>query len=287
LLRFVPADLHGSVIAHLPRVGGASAILPNGKQIRMYCGEPETILNDLYYHGWTAQEEEVLPLWYALAAEARVVVDIGAHVGHFSLVAGLANPHAQIFSFEPLPRVVSLLRRNVKINGLTNIEIRPRALGSSPGKLPFYAVPDGIPSSSSLSRDFMLSGAHEISEILVDVSTLDAEQLPRDVPAIIKIDTETTEPAVIAGGRGFIRKTQPLMIIEVLDQQSNGEALALALHGIGYDYDAFLLTGKGAVRREILIGDPIWRNFLIVPKDLSKLGPLISVLNCHGITNNR
>ncbi len=285
-LRALPPNVRESVMAHLPRVGKAQARLPNGRTLQMSCPQTECILNGLFYKGWTADEAEVLPLWFALAQNSRVVVDVGAHVGHFSLVAGLANPEARIFGFEPLPRVAALLRSNVQLNRLSNAEIRQCALGRAPGKLPFYAPSDGIPSSSSLSREFMLSGGHTLTETVIEVSTLDTEPIPTDGPVIIKIDTESTEPDVIAGGKRFIRDAQPLMIIEVLDGRDTGDRLARELADAGYAYTPYLLTGAGPARRDRLVGDPEWRNYLLVPTDISKIGPLIGVLNQFGITDS-
>jgi FkbM family methyltransferase len=45
----------------------------------------------------------VAPLFWRLACKARVTLDIGAHVGYYSVLAGMANPAGTVFAFEPLP----------------------------------------------------------------------------------------------------------------------------------------------------------------------------------------
>jgi len=278
-IQWAPERSRHSVIAHVPRVGFASARLPDGKLLRLHCGEPETILNSLFYHGWTAEEEEVLPLWRLLASEANTILDIGAHIGHFSLVAALANPHAKIVSFEPLPRVHSLLLENLRINEVRNVDARQMALGRAVGELPFYALPAGIPSSSSLSKDFMESGGHDIVDTTVAVSTIDLQNLPNDLPVLIKMDTETTEADVLAGGKAFLGAVKPLIIVEVLDQQDVGPKIEHELRTIGVDFTAYLMTGTGPIRKSELVGDPAWRNFLLVPNDRSRLGPLARIVD--------
>jgi FkbM family methyltransferase len=285
LINWVPSGPRETLMAHIPRVGSASAELPNGKTLHMFCPEAEAILNSLFYGDWTASE--VLPLWFELAKQAAVVVDIGAHVGHFSLVAGLANLNSQIFSFEPLPRIFLLLRENARLNGVENINIRPLALGRTAGKLPFYAAPQGVPSSSSLSKEFMQSGGEEFTETLVEISTLDSQNISREFSVIMKIDTETTEPDVIAGGRDFIRHTKPLMFIEILNGSDSGASLNDELRQADFEYDAFLLTGGGAIPKDDLAGDPVWRNYLLVPKEKSTILDLIPVLDRFGITYSR
>ena len=275
-----------TLIAHFPRVGGVATSLPDGRTLRMACGEPESIINSIFYEGWMGEEPEVLPLWYELAKHADVIVDVGAHIGHFSLVAGHANPRARIFSFEALPRIADLLRKNVALNRLANIDIRGRALGRQIGRLPFYAMPEGLPSSSSLSKEFMAPSTSGAIEIVVDVSTLDAEELPTGTPTLMKIDTETTEPDVIAGGGSFLREAHPVIFVEILENVGGAARLSDEFAAAGYAFDAYLLTDKGAIAKSRLIGDPRWRNYLLVPKDRSKLAGMVNVLNQFGVSCN-
>ncbi len=275
------------LIAHFPRVGRLSALMPNGCRLKMESPSPESIFNSVFYDGWSAQETEVLPLWQALAEHAEVIVDIGAHIGHFTLVAGLSNPRARIFSFEPLPRIASLLRKNVKLNRLASVEVREHALGRQTGTAPFYVVRDGLPSSSSLSKDFMESADHDVVATLIKVSTLDAENLPRSGPVLMKIDTETTEPDVVAGGADYLRAKQPLIVIEILDNADGPERLTNALAIVGFAFEPFLLTPNGPIARDSIIADPRWRNYLLVPKERDGLGGMNDVLATFGINRNR
>ena len=285
-INYVQGDRRKALIAHFPRVGGVAATLPNGRTLRMACAEPESIINSIFYEGWMGEEPEVLPLWYELAKEAGVIVDIGAHIGHLSLVAGHANPDARIFSFEPLPRIADLLRRNVSLNGLANIDVRGRALGRQIGRLPFYAMPDGLPSSSSLSKEFMEPSTSGAIEIVVDVSTLDDEGLPTGAMTLMKIDTETTEPDVIAGGASFLRDAAPVIMVEILDNTGGAARLTEELAAAHYEFDAYLLTDTGPVARDSLVADARWRNHLLVPRDHSRLAGMADILSQFGVSCN-
>ncbi|SRR6266545_2940317 len=47
-----------------------------------------------------------------------VVVDVGAHIGYFTLLlAALVGPKSRVFAFEPDPDNFALLCRNVELNG--------------------------------------------------------------------------------------------------------------------------------------------------------------------------
>ncbi len=58
------------------------------------------------------------------------VVDIGAALGDFSVFAGQACPQGQVLAFEPYPPSFELLRKNLALNGLTNVEPRPVAVAA-------------------------------------------------------------------------------------------------------------------------------------------------------------
>jgi len=159
----------------------------------------DDIATTLFWQGWDGHEPETAKPFYELATSARTTLDIGAHVGYFTLLAGRANPDGRVFAFEPMPHVRERLIANVRLNGLSNVSWEASALGSPSGKAEFFHVPDGIPSSSSLSEGFMRSVVRDqqIVSSMVDVIEVDeyveANALSVD---LIKIDTETTEDKV-------------------------------------------------------------------------------------------
>lgn len=54
------------------------------------------------------------------AADKMVGVDIGAHIGVFSVLAANNFKNARILSFEPVPQNFHLLQKNIELNGLVN-----------------------------------------------------------------------------------------------------------------------------------------------------------------------
>ncbi len=62
--------------------------------------------------------------------------------------------------------------------------------------------------------------------------------------------------------------------------------LARELAVAGYAYAPYLLAGAGPARRDGLVGDPDWRDDLLLPTDSSKIEPLIGVLNQFGVTDS-
>lgn len=222
-------------------------------------------MNQVYYGDWTAGEADIR-LWARMAGHAGLILDIGSHIGHFALVAGATNTRASVHAFEPLPRIAHALRENVAAMRLTNVTVHQVALSDRTGSASFFAVPDGMPSSSSLSKSFMDHGHQDLSQTEVTLDTLDHLALDTAQVTLMKIDTETTEDDVIRGGAGFLRKVRPVMFVEVLDTVEADRRIEAAIDALDVPYDFYLLTGAGPVKRDRLIADPRWRNYLLVPR---------------------
>lgn len=254
---------HPTLARYVPRVGIVEARLPDGALLRMQSRGDDDVASPVFWCGWAGHEPETARLFYELAGSARVTLDIGAHVGYFALLASHANPAGRVYAFEPLQRVRQRLERNVALNGAGNVTCMSQALGSAAGTAEFFHVKDGIPSSSSLSGSFMHSIATSERltsspvEVLKGDDFVDAHGLVG--VDLVKIDTETTEAAVIAGMLRTLRRDRPQIICEVLDAAVAG-ALEDLLEPLGYEF--FLLTQAGPVRCEHIRPHERWRNYI-------------------------
>jgi FkbM family methyltransferase len=72
---------------------------------------------------------------YGPVERFRTMVDVGANVGSFALYAAQSSPEARILCYEPEERNFSLLRQNLRINGLEGrVAAFQCAVGSSCGR---------------------------------------------------------------------------------------------------------------------------------------------------------
>lgn len=62
-----------------------------------------------------------------------IVLDIGAHIGFFTVLAAKSAPKGKIYAFEPSEENFKLLEENTKINKLDNIELINRAVAKESG----------------------------------------------------------------------------------------------------------------------------------------------------------
>jgi FkbM family methyltransferase len=68
-----------------------------------------------------------------------VVVDVGAHIGYYTLLfARVVGPAGHVFAFEPSPENFSTLQRNVAANGHANVTLIPKAVSKKRGHLLLY-----------------------------------------------------------------------------------------------------------------------------------------------------
>ncbi len=257
-----------SLVRYLPRVGLVEAELPDGRVLRLWSRGDDDVASAVYWRGWAGHEPETAPHFYRLATRARVTVDVGAHVGYFSLLAAYANPDGTVYAFEPLPPVHDRLQRNITLNSLSHVSCHRLALGRSSGRDEFFHVPDSIPSSSSLSRSFMESIVDKQRLVVspVEVATLDEFVAAHDVKGVdlVKIDTEATEDQVVAGMLETVARDRPAVVCEVLPG-GPAEAIEEMLRPLGYRYS--LLTDRGPVPRAHVDPDERWRNYLFEPSD--------------------
>lgn len=261
------------IVRHLHRVGDVRSRLPNGRLLRLWSRADDWVSNLIYWRGWAGYEPETTPLFYLLATRAQVTVDVGAYVGFYTLLAAHANPAARVIAFEPLAEAFARLRDHVRLNALANVACVPMALGHEASEAELFRAPaaavaaiasDGqasIPCSSSLSADFM-RGVPGAVGAPVRVAALDGYLSGRQVERVdlVKIDTESTEPDVLAGALATLRTSHPAIVCEVLPGSGTGPRLEALLFPLGYR--AYQLTPRGPEARDRVDGHPEWLNYL-------------------------
>lgn len=83
--------------------------------------------------GW---EKETTRLLLSCFERPGSFLDVGAHVGYFTLVAARALAgRGRVHAFEPVPRSFALLRKNVEGNELDNVVLNNVACWSAPGEV--------------------------------------------------------------------------------------------------------------------------------------------------------
>ncbi len=255
-------DVTQFAVKHLPKVGIVRSTLPNGEQLVLWSRGDDWISNQVYWRGWDGYEPETTRMFWTWAQHARVVLDIGAHVGYFSLLAAHANPRCQVFAFEPMAANVARLHGHIRLNGRSNIHPIESAVGDHHGTSAFYCGADvGAPLSSSAAYEYV-QRQPQVRSFQSPITTVDRFVADHSLTAVdlVKIDTETTESHVLDGMRETIARFRPRIIVEVLGSGMPERIDAIARR---HHYKSYLLTAAGPDLRDRIEADLHARNYVL------------------------
>lgn len=238
-------------VKHFPRVGITNISLPDDLVVKLESSGEDFIPTQLFWRGWLGYEPEVTEVFYALAKKSDVIMDVGAHIGFFSVLAAVVSPRSRVFAFEPLPRVYERLEKNVELNQVTNVHCLCAAAGQQEGTQEFYFPNELAPVSSSLRSDMLLAtlGDEIVRHVKVQVTTLDSIVQTHKLEKVdlIKLDTERTEHDVLAGSKQILERFRPDVICEVWPDADNVQQLEDLLQPHGYYF--YHLMPEGPVKR--------------------------------------
>lgn len=128
------------------------------------------------------------------AKSGGTLIDVGANLGYFALLWAAANPKNKCIAFEASPRILEILRRNIRQNGLeSQVDVISSAAGKAQGKLQF----DLGPSSQTGWGGFASDDTPNTTE--VDVVRID-EVIKEDQPiTLLKVDIEGADTWALMG----------------------------------------------------------------------------------------
>lgn len=201
-------------------------------------------LMDLNLQDWIPQdiflmgefEPSTTAIVKKLLRQGDVVVDVGANIGYFSLLfSQCVGSKGHVYSYEPVPQLASALQKNAELNKFKQISLSKLALSDHDGKAQFYVGPVDNSGLSSLRQP-------RNSSIVLDVDLARFDEIfshAEDV-ALIKIDVEGAELAVLRGMEGYLRNKRPNILVEVtnkfLNEMGDSEQSLLAyLQNLGYN----------------------------------------------------
>lgn len=178
-------------------------------------------------------DQLALDVFAAFVDEARLVIDVGAYTGLFSLLAARRSQTAEVHGYEVVPLVARAARGNVAANGLEQrVTIHGAAIGADGDSV---VVGDGA--GGSAWPDFYSTRMSFSGGTKVQVRSLDAvvRELGVPPPAVVKIDVEGTEDVVLRHARSFLTSHRPDILCEVLPG-GNAPTVQAVLEPHGYRY---------------------------------------------------
>jgi FkbM family methyltransferase len=171
----------------------------------------------LYYRGM--YEDAIIKTVCDLLEPGMKFIDIGANIGLYSIItARIVGKAGRVVAFEPQPALIRILRDNIELNGLTNIDVVNCALGSKQGRSELFQVAEENEGEATLRLrgDEKSVGTPTTVEVrrLTDV----LEELDIGSVDMVKIDTEGAELEVLKGFNGWLAERPPKYIfVECID----------------------------------------------------------------------
>lgn len=223
-----PATNSSPVTLAYPLEGTAPRLLLHGRS--------ETISNFVRaHHVW---QRPVTAFLTGYLKPGDVFVDIGANIGYFTIYAGLrVGPHGQVHAVEPDPENIALLRANLELNGLTNVQVHQTAISDSSGE-------------ARLFRASFNSGAHSLFQkndhsggLKVPVARLDELLDGERPPKLVKIDVQGAECYVL---RSMTKLLEPPSVRPAIIAEFS--PLDLARHGHLDEFFTFIAEHDYSLR---------------------------------------
>lgn len=162
-------------------------------------------------------ESDLLDHLAAHAPRGGVYVDVGANIGNHSVFFGrfLAD---QVVAIEPDPRLLRILERNLRANGVTQWTTRGVAVGARPGT-GRLSKRDGYEGNAGAQQVVPAAGGAEPGGTTVTIDTLDrvlgalGPEGTEDV-RLVKLDIEGMELEALHGARDLLEAQRPDVVVE-------------------------------------------------------------------------
>jgi len=149
--------------------------------------------------GW--YELRTTELFLQLLQKGFTVIDVGANVGFFTLLAAkLVEKEGTVLAFEPEPTSFSLLSGSVLRNNFSNVKLSQKCVSDIDGRRTLYLSSTKHRGMHSIIRD---SGG---TSVTVPSTRLDTEvsRLGIGHVDLLKIDVEGAEPEVLGGAQKLL-----------------------------------------------------------------------------------
>ena len=223
-------------------------LISDQKTFKIFVSESDLAVGKHLLNGVESYEPQVQNVFHEHLEAGMFVLDIGANIGFFSLLAAsIVGEKGSVFAFEPNPENTKMIEASRRLNGFDNITIVQAAVGKDIDLLVYNADhTNGTTSQLYEETDALLSST--------TVPSLPLDRIiDKDRPIdFIKIDIEGAEYNAIRGGEAIIQKWHPIIVSEFSPGQMIGRSGA---SGIEYlqrlrdlGYKIAVLEASGSVR---------------------------------------
>lgn len=186
-------------------------VLTELQGLKMYLDmRDEGVATEILGYGFYEPYESAL--FKKVIKPSMTVVDIGAHIGYYSLLAAkIIGDRGRVYAFEPEPNNYHLLMNNIRINGFSNIIATRKAASDKTGKIKLYTDKRNLGAHSFSDKNLTLgSECLEVEAITLDEFFAGSKNVKVD---FIKMDIQGAEGLVIEKATETIKNNKHLKIL--------------------------------------------------------------------------
>jgi len=179
----------------------------------MWCDLADHVQRQIYFRG--AYEPIESYLVRNLLQRGMIVIDVGANVGQYTLIAGMeVGAEGEVHAFEPVPTTCKRLRDHVLANGLAAIvRVNQLALWHQTG-----AIQLRRPSGAGNAALYTVAELEEPEEsVFTTAIRLDDYVIQKQIKRVdfMKLDVEGSEWFVLQGATTVLSHWRPLLLVEI------------------------------------------------------------------------
>lgn len=166
--------------------------------------------------GGQMQERDLIEWLVASLAPTMTVFDVGSNVGAYAIPIAQRITSGKVYAFEPSRSTFSTLRKNLKLNSLSNVVPIQVALMDKVGKAQLNINVRGRDGLNTLGIPSHPE-SRVVGEESVRTSTIDEFIRAQNIGKVdvMKIDVEGAELFVLRGASGLLERSDaPLIILE-------------------------------------------------------------------------
>lgn len=161
-------------------------------------------------------------LFKKIITKGMVVLDVGAGIGYYTLIAAkLLGEAGIVYAFEPEPSNYELLCKNIEVNGFANVVPIKKAVSDKNGKAKLYFKKERIVNPSLSKNNVLAVLSHRVlgncESIDVETISLDKffeKKVRNNKVNVIKVDTEGAEGLMVDGSERILKSYNLKMFME-------------------------------------------------------------------------
>jgi len=198
-------------------ISGKGLVFSTKNGIRMVCDPEDERAIPLEMMNFGDYETGEIKMLRNFLKKDSVIIDIGANIGWHSLALSGYARGGRVIAFEPMPRTFAYLKKNIALNNIKNIKAMNFGLSDTAGYAEFYYDPKLTVAASMRN----LHEDRKKQKIRCRIRRLD-DFILRSAPRIdlIKCDVEGAELFVLKGAIETLKKTKPVLFVEMLRKWS-------------------------------------------------------------------